>query len=207
MEVQDSNLVEIYYYLNAFKKNSKVTYVEVLRQMGAVFIEVPYSYESFMRFGKRQQIAICQAELLKLNLSPEIISIHPDAFYLTKNESDVALFQILMNQMKTKFKDKDFYYMKTDEWLNIWKEMISIMDNRTKPYLGLLSLLVKDLHAMEDRVEDRVKYILRYDVYSMIKEALTAILDNGEADENVKEEIRQLIGEIKNYQFPIDECQ
>lgn len=76
-----------------FKKVAEVTYVHVfgfVRNNSSHpfigFIEVPYSYDTFMMFDEDQRQAICQAVILRQSgyLVQGFRHCDPDKFFMTK---------------------------------------------------------------------------------------------------------------------------
>lgn len=86
-----------------FKKNNQYVYVEgepcglvvprgksmydkdyrIVRYEG--YIEVPYSYDTFNSFSLQQQLAICQATMIKSGLSFKLDKCDLNAFYKEEN--------------------------------------------------------------------------------------------------------------------------
>ena len=89
--------------IEKFKKESKETYVYVSGERHGVFvinsyaqhdvkrsdnllryngfIVVPFSYNDFISFNKKQQNAICEAEFIKSGLCIQVKDCNPDVFY------------------------------------------------------------------------------------------------------------------------------
>ena len=84
--------------IEKFKKESKVTYVEVsgiikgvpsekndvIRYKG--YITVPFCYNDFKSFTDLQQKAICEAELVKSGICMQINSYYLDSFYCSEDD-------------------------------------------------------------------------------------------------------------------------
>jgi hypothetical protein len=91
--------------IEKFKKESKVTYVFIHAEPHGVFvvkaynmhevkrsdnlfnyngyIVVPFAYNDFISFSEKQQIAICEAELIKSGLCFKVKNCDPKYFYKT----------------------------------------------------------------------------------------------------------------------------
>ena len=85
--------------IEKFKKESEVTYVYVKGDLRGVaipkpleeydhdsrkfetYMEVPFTFDEFMSFSKDQQIAICEAELIKIGKCVKLTICNPDRFY------------------------------------------------------------------------------------------------------------------------------
>ena len=85
--------------IEKFKKESKVTYVYVKGDLRGVaipkpldeydhdsrkfetYMEVPFTFDEFTSFSKDQQIAICEAELIKLGKCVKLTICNPERFY------------------------------------------------------------------------------------------------------------------------------
>ena len=147
MKKYKTNYIEIYNYLKSFKAVSKVMYVEIHKQTNNFFIEVPYSYEFIKRLGWRQQRAICEAELLKMNISPNYLYIDVDSFYLTEDEKILVLLEKQLGELKSIFQKKTL-----GEEGNHWDKLLEKIDSKaisSRPFLEKLLELVIDLNTME----------------------------------------------------------
>ena len=147
MKKDKTNIIEINNYLKSFKKESRVTYVEIHKQTGNFFIEVPYSYECFKRLGFRQQRAICEAELLKLNISPNYLYTDMDSFYLTKDEKQLVLLEKQLEELESIFQNKTLV-----EKGKHWEKAIERIDSKainSSSFLKRLLASAEVLNAME----------------------------------------------------------
>ena len=203
MKKYKTNYIEIYNYLKSFKAVSKVTYVEIHKQTNNFFIEVPYSYEFIKRLGWRQQRAICEAELLKMNISPNYLYIDVDSFYLTEDEKILVLLEKQLGELKSIFQKKTL-----GEEGNHWEKLLEKIDSkaiRSRPFLEKLLELVIDMNTME---LDQNYRTFRNHLYNQAISKLNDIYlfhrydVTGKIDEEV---FQQLLDEMKNGMAVSDE--
>ena len=189
--------------IEKFKKESKVTYVQVTgKPIGVIvprnrqdfshddflyrgFIEVPFPHDDFVELSDEQQRAICEATLCKLGHPIKVSECNPELFYSSVRESKfdkkIKAVQDLLEQNPDETTKRRL--------VDLVKEICSSNDEANREYIDRMLTLSRCFINQSEFTDITIDYI---------QPKLAKIVQH----EDLKDSYNDIVEIIKQLKFP-----